>query len=225
MACERRIKLEELEGERRILLQELKSARRNLADKGAQVRQLRIEIQHLDNEANPGWTQSVVETRVEAKCEGSDKMEWHAFYPPRPLLCISCELDMGTEDKANLLAQECTIICFHGFGRSRVKDWNNCCKGCPNHSHSGRCNSNQLRIMDKAFRPPTDQRKQPQPALEDPPDFNLPKLGEGSPKDMGRGSETESPSSMDAGHLPGQSSRTPFAFGETRHADTEQHSE
>ena len=186
--------------------------------------QLRIEIEHLDNEANPGWSQSVVETRAEAKCEGCDKMEWHAFYAPRPLLCNSCELDMGTEDKANLLAQECTITCLHGCGRRRVKDWNNCCKGCLNHSHSGRCNSNQLLIMDKTFRPPTDQRKQ-LPALEGPPDFSLPKLVQGSPKDMGRGPETDSPSSMDAGHLPGQSSRTPFAFGETRHADTEQHSE
>jgi len=228
MEGEMRTRLEMLQSERRDLLREFERIQRSFHDKGAQVRRLQIEMQQLDSEPNSGWTQSVVETRAEAKCEGCDRLEWHAFYAQRPLLCNSCDFNMGAESKSGLLLRENTIICIHDCGRRRVNGWPNCCAGCPRGTHSGRCNSNQLRVMDKTYRPPPAQGKQPQPSLEDSSELALPKLGQEMLEGAAEDPDNGTPSSMDAHHLADGRAHPPYdpsAFRGSQHVLGERNSQ
>ena len=162
-----RIQLDELEGERKSLLRERERIDHLFHDKTTQIKQLQAEMQQLSGGLAAGWTQSVVETKAEAKCEGCHRLGWRSFFAQRPLLCGSCDYELGTEAKADLLFQEHTITCIHNCGRRRVQGWLNCCAGCPRGTHSAACNSNMLQVADKTFLPPPGQNKQPQPRSED----------------------------------------------------------
>ena len=197
MAGEMRINLEALEAERRDLLRERERIERLFHDKAAQIRQLQIEMQQLNDGSTAAWTQSVVETKAEAKCEGCHRLEWRPFGAQRPLLCGTCEFSLGPETKADLLLQEHTITCIHDCGRRRVEGYFNCCAGRPRGTHSAACNSNKLQIMDKTFRLPPGQSKQPEPSLENSSEVAPPGQGRGAREVAAGDPSNGNPSNMD----------------------------